>query len=131
MFIVLIFYHLLYYYYYYIQVLRPYASLWAYDRRASDETMYKMLIYIHKRAERSILGNSLTSARLTLISLFSLISPMGFQASGAFGDSPLLSHKHFEPSFRDRIHTYSLRNPNIWPRPLAAPFSRTLISFFP
>ena len=36
------------YYYYYIQVLRPYASLWAYDRRASDETMYKILIYIHK-----------------------------------------------------------------------------------
>jgi hypothetical protein len=42
------------YYYYYIQVLRPYASLWAYDRRVSDETVYKSLkLYTQKRAEEA------------------------------------------------------------------------------
>src|SRR5580698_6310511 len=48
-----------FYYYYYIQVLRPYASLWAYDRRASDETMYKMLIYIHKNVRKKHIGEFL------------------------------------------------------------------------
>ena len=47
------------YYYYYIQVLRPYASLWAYDRRASNETMYKMLIYIHKNVRKKHIEGSL------------------------------------------------------------------------
>jgi hypothetical protein len=66
-----------------IQVLRPYVSLWAYDRCASDEIMYKLLSYIHKNMRKKHIKGSFDGCRLTFISFFDavayLISPIVFQ----------------------------------------------------
>ena len=81
-------------------------------------------IYTKKGAERSILRDHLTSAAWHFSISFTpqraLSRPWLSKASGAFGDSPLLNHSfwaEFFFFFRDRIHTYSLRSPNIWPHP--------------
>jgi hypothetical protein len=77
------YYYYYYYYYYYIQVLRPYASLWAYNRRVSDETVYKSLNYIHKNARKKYIKGLLDvytpDIYLFIHAAAYLISPIIFQ----------------------------------------------------
>ena len=97
-------------------------AILAYDRRVSKETVYKLLIYIHKKVRKEVYWG--ISWRLPPdISLFSSRRSVPYLAhgfpkpAGPLGTPPSWTIT-FEPSsFRDRIHTYSLRSPNIWPHP--------------